>query len=104
MTLIQDTEVATSVPAARARRRSGRDDGRTAFFFLLPSLLGVLLFLVLPIIASLALSFTNWKLLGKPAFVGIQNYVRLFTADPQFWTVLRNTLFFTVEYLVLNII
>lgn len=103
MTLIQDTAVATSAPAARQRRRSGPREGRTAFFFLLPSLLGVLLFLVLPIIASLVLSFTNWKLLGKPAFVGIQNYVRLFTADPQFWTVLRNTLFFTVEYLVLNI-
>lgn len=104
MTLIQDTAVATSAPAMPARRRSGRREGRTAFFFLLPSLLGVLLFLVLPIIASLALSFTNWKLLGKPAFVGFQNYVRLFTADPQFWTVLRNTLFFTIEYLVLNII
>lgn len=110
MTLIQDTPVtssepvATSAPAARQRRRSGPREGRTAFFFLLPSLLGVILFLVLPIIASLVLSFTNWKLLGKPAFVGIQNYVRLFTADPQFWPVLRNTLFFTVEYLVLNII
>jgi len=104
MTLIEDTAVATSAPVTRPRRRSGPREGRTAFFFLLPSLLGVILFLVLPIIASLVLSFTNWKLLGKPAFVGFQNYVRLFTADPQFWTVLRNTLFFTAEYLVLNII
>jgi multiple sugar transport system permease protein len=73
-------------------------------FFLLPSLIGIVLFLVLPILASIALSFTNWQLLGTPRFVGISNYVRLFTTDPQFWTVMRNTIFFTAEYLVLNII
>ena len=53
MTIIQDTAVAASAPAARQRRRSGPRDGRTAFFFLLPSLLGVILFLVVPIIASI---------------------------------------------------
>ena len=92
---------------ARPRPRSRRwfrGEGWTALFFLLPGLIGIVLFLILPILASIALSFTNWQLLGTPRFVGISNYVRLFTTDPQFWTVLRNTLFFTVEYLVLNII
>lgn len=92
--------------AATRKRRSclGAGEGRTAFFFLLPSLIGVTLFLVVPIIASVVLSFTNWKLLGRPEFVGFANYIRLFTVDPQFWPVLRNTLFFTAEYLVLNIV
>jgi len=105
MTIAQETAAETA-PAATTRRRSRLDvrEGRTAFFFLLPSLIGVTLFLVLPIVASIVLSFTNWKLLGKPQFVGVANYVRLFTADPQFWTILRNTLFFTAEYLVLNIV
>ena len=92
---------------ARPRPRSRkwfRGEGWTALFFLLPSLIGIVLFLVLPILASIALSFTNWQLLGTPRFVGISNYVRLFTTDPQFWTVMRNTIFFTAEYLVLNII
>ncbi|MDO9417087.1 carbohydrate ABC transporter permease [Pararhizobium sp.] len=79
-------------------------EARTAFIFLLPSLIGVTLFLILPIIASLVMSFTNWKLLTTPAFVGFQNYTRLFGRDPQFWTTLGNTLFFTLEYLVLNMI
>ncbi len=92
---------------ARPRPRSRkwfRGEGWTALFFLLPGLIGIVLFLVLPILASIVLSFTNWQLLGSARFVGISNYVRLFTTDPQFWTVLRNTLFFTAEYLVLNII
>ena len=92
---------------ARPRPRSRRwfrGEGWTALFFLLPGLIGIVLFLVLPILASIALSFTNWQLLGTPRFVGLSNYVRLFTTDPQFWTVMRNTIFFTVEYLVLNIV
>ena len=97
------TEVADQ-PRARWGNRLERAEARTAFFFLLPGLVGMVLFLVVPIIASVVLSFTNWKLLGTPEFVGVSNYVRLFTADPQFWPVLRNTLFFTAEYLVLNII
>ena len=97
--------IAASRAVTRKRKnRVERGEGRTAFFFLLPSLIGVTLFLVVPIIASVVLSFTNWKLLGQPQFVGFANYIRLFTADPQFWPVLRNTLFFTFEYLVLNII
>lgn len=104
MTIAEETAVTASRNPARRRNRQEVREGRTAFFFLLPSLIGVTLFLVLPILASVALSFTNWKLLGKPAFVGFDNYIRLFTADPQFWPVLRNTLFFTAEYLVLNIV
>ena len=104
MTLVQQTAATVSRPAARHANRQEVQEGRTAFFFLLPSLIGVILFLVVPIIASVVLSFTNWKLLGQPSFVGFANYVRLFTADPQFWPVVRNTLFFTAEYLVLNIV
>ena len=61
-------------------------------------------FMALPILASLALSFTNWQLISTPSFVGLQNYIKLFTVDPAFYTILRNTLFFAVEYLAVNII
>lgn len=104
MAALQESTVTAGAPVRKRRSRLDAGEGRTAFFFLLPSLIGVTLFLVFPIIASVVLSFTNWKLLGQPAFVGFANYVRLFTADPQFWPVLRNTLFFTAEYLVLNIV
>lgn len=85
-------------------RRFLRPDTQTAILFLLPSFLGFIAFMAMPILASLALSFTNWQLISTPSFAGFRNYVRLFTVDPAFYTVLRNTLFFAVEYLTLNII
>lgn len=103
MTLGKHTAVTTR-QKARAKRWFRAGEGWTAFFFLLPGLIGILLFLVLPILASIVLSFTNWQLLGTPRFVGFSNYSRLFTTDPQFWTVMRNTIFFTIEYLILNIV
>jgi multiple sugar transport system permease protein len=91
------------VPRTR-RRRAFRAEGRAAFWFLLPSLLGFLAFLLFPLVASLALSFTNWQLLNPPKFLGLANYIRLFTVDPSFWRALLNTVFYTAEYLVLNIV
>ncbi|HEX3349434.1 MAG TPA: sugar ABC transporter permease [Acetobacteraceae bacterium] len=85
------------------RRRRSRDLG-TAALFLLPSLLGLLAFLVLPLFASFVLSFTNWQVMGTTRFVGVANYVRLATVDPVFWHVLGVTLMFTAEYLALNIV
>ncbi|WGF87783.1 carbohydrate ABC transporter permease [Marinivivus vitaminiproducens] len=80
-----------------------RSDPWTALWFLLPSLLGLILFLVVPLVASLVLSFTNWQIIGQARFVGFSNYVNLTTRDPIFWQVVANTVLFTVEYLLLNI-
>ncbi len=85
-----------------SRRRRG--DATTAALFLAPGLLGLTLFLLLPLAASLALSFTNWQVMGETSFIGLANYRRLFTADPVFWGVLATTLAYTAEYLVLNIV
>ncbi len=80
-----------------------RQDARAAIWFLLPSLSGLVLFLVVPLVASFVLSFTNWQLLAPPRFVGLHNYIRLFTVDPTFKQILGNTILYTAEYLVLNI-
>ncbi len=91
-------------PDATRRRRRPRGDLGTAICFLLPSLCGLLAFLILPLLASLLLSFSNWQIIGSPSFVGFSNYVTLFTRDPVFWEVFGNTLLYTAEYLVLNIV
>src|SRR5882757_546716 len=88
---------------APRRRRRHRDLG-TAALFLLPGLLGLTLFLLVPLVASLLLSFSNWQVMGETRFVGVANYVRLATTDPIFWQVFGVTLSYTAEYLVLNII
>jgi multiple sugar transport system permease protein len=101
-TALTDDDAVVTTAARHRRRRWG--DLPTAFWFLLPSLLGFLAFMLIPLVASFVLSFTNWQLLAPPQFVGLDNYVRALTRDPAFWQVLTNTLFYTVEYLVLNIV
>ena len=59
--------------------------------FLAPSLLGLIVFTLIPIIASLGLSFTDWNLLSPPKFVGLQNFRDIF-ADGVLWISLTNTL------------
>ncbi|AJY48095.1 carbohydrate ABC transporter permease [Martelella endophytica] len=100
---MSQTEIRTR-PAGRRRHRLFNTEAHTALVFLLPSFLGLLIFLILPIAASLALSFSNWSLLSEPRFVGLSNYIRLLTVDPAFFNVLGNTLFFTVEYVILNLV
>ena len=89
--------------AGRPRRRRRSDLG-TAAVFLAPSLVGLTLFLIVPLAASLLLSFSNWTVMGEPRFVGLANYIRLATADPVFWKVVGVTLTYTAEYLVLNLV
>ncbi len=70
--------------------------------FLGPSLIGMLVFTVGPIVASFGLSFTNWDLLRPPRLVGASNYAAMMT-DAEFWRTLRNTLTFLVGYIPLVI-
>lgn len=66
-------------------------------FFLAPSLTGMLVFIVYPIIASIGVSLTDWTLPREPNFVGLANFQTLFN-DPKFWTALRYTVLFIVMY------
>lgn len=60
------------------------------YLFISPWIIGLILFTVGPILASLVLSFTNWDLLGTPEWVGTEQYTRLFT-DRLFWQSLKVT-------------
>jgi ABC-type sugar transport system permease subunit len=83
-----------AVSAAAADRRRIR----TAFAFLLPSLLGVLLFLVIPVIFVIVLSLTQWNLLTPIRWVGFSNHVNIFKYDG-----FGHSLLVTLYYVVLNI-
>lgn len=80
-------------PVERSSTRRNRRVLRTlltAYGFLLPNLLGFLLFTFLPVIAALLISFTDWDLLQPAKWVGFSNYRRL-AVDPLFHEVLWNT-------------
>lgn len=83
--------------------KSARRESLTALVFLLPSLLGMTIFVFIPLVWSFVMSFTDWSLISSPKFVGFKNFSKLFVTDPTFWTSVTNTLWFTVEFVVLNI-
>lgn len=66
--------------------------GDWKYLFLLPWLLGFLGFTLGPFLTSLFLSFTNYDLFRAPDWVGLDNYIRMFTADRRFWQTVTVTL------------
>jgi multiple sugar transport system permease protein len=68
--------------------------------FLLPSLLGLAIFTLVPIVSSLGLTLFDWDLLTAPKFVGLDNFNNLFH-DSTFWEALTHTLGFILGYIPL---
>lgn len=66
-------------------------------FFLAPSLLGLMVFIILPIMSSFWYAFNNWNLLSPPEFIGLDNFNELLS-DKDFWQALRNTVMFIGMY------
>lgn len=69
---------------------------RHYYILMAPFMVIFFVFTVLPVIASLGISFTYFNILEKPRFIGWQNYSRLFLNDDVFLTAIRNTLYFAV--------
>lgn len=63
-----------------------------AYLFLLPSFLGFFVFIVLAVVMSLGISFSDWGLTGWKGFAGLKNYQALLR-DPIFWQTVYNTIF-----------
>ena len=87
----------TSTRSAPTRRRR-KDDTKLALLFIAPASVGLLVFLVWPLLTGLYYSFTEYTTLTPPTWVGLENYRRLL-ADPVFW----NSLKVTVLYVLINI-
>jgi multiple sugar transport system permease protein len=82
--------------SAKPRRgRMAKKEERAAFLFASPWLLGMILFVAGPILASVALSLTNWNLISSPRFIGTENYAYMID-DHNFWQSIRVTLTYTV--------
>jgi multiple sugar transport system permease protein len=66
------------------------------YIFILPFIIGFLCFTILPILASLVLSFTKYDVLSPPKFIGLTNYAEMFIKDPLFWKSLGVTFYYTL--------
>ncbi len=65
------------------------------FFFILPAIIGMLVFRVGPILTSFVMAFTDWSPFGSPSFIGLGNFDYLFEAESEFYEILRNTLLYS---------
>ena len=68
-----------------------------------PWLLGFVLYVLGPMIASLGFSFTRWDLLTPAKFAGFRNYEKMFTRDPLFWQSLKVTVIYSAVYVPLEL-
>jgi len=75
-----------------------KSDFWTAIPFLAPALLGLAVFILIPGLRGVYLSFTEYNIFRDPEFIGLENYERML-ADPVFW----NALWVTLQYVVINI-
>ncbi len=89
---------------ARRRGSLAKAEGRQALGFATPALAGLAVFTVVPVVLSIVMSFFDWPTFGEKTFIGIDNYIRLFTSSPDFWPALRNTAVFTILYVPLNVV
>ena len=92
-------------PDFRSKRsRLERKEGRSAVWFILPWIVGALLFTVGPIIVSLLMSFANWDVIQPAAYRGLGNYQEAVSSDPRFWTTVKVTAIYTAVSVPLGII
>lgn len=73
------------------------------WIFILPALLGTIVFIIIPVFCSFGLSFAKWDLLNPIEFVGFQNYKEIFN-EPVFFKILINTIVFAVSTSLFGVI
>ena len=74
--------------------KSGRkkmSNMKAGYILLLPWLIGFFGMYLIPMLMSVFYSFTNYNLLNEPRFIGLDNYIRMFTQDDMFYQALKVT-------------
>src|SRR5215470_5447461 len=100
------TSVAHAAPAARARSQPSklhREQVLWAYIFLLPWIIGLIVFVSGPILFSLGLSFFNYTLGSEISFVGLANWIKAFTGDDLFWPSITRTFLYTAIVVPLSV-
>jgi multiple sugar transport system permease protein len=81
-----------------------RRDLVEGYIFILPVVLGLIFFTFGPMLASLYFSFTNYPILKAPEWVGLANFIQLFTAEQWFWPAVKVTVLYAVIQVPLGIV
>jgi len=74
------------------------------YLFIMPVILGLIIFTIGPMIASFYFSFTKFPILQSPEWVGLDNYVKMLTQERYFWQAVRVTVVYAVTAVPLGIL
>ena len=75
----------------------------TPYLFILPALIIVLVFRLLPVLQAARMSFYRWSIAGPLEFIGLRNYLRIFI-DPKFYQSLGNTFWYVLGVVPVTIV
>jgi multiple sugar transport system permease protein len=83
----------------QVQKRSRRKliEAITAYCFIIPDFLGLVIFVIIPIVYAIVISFYQWDLISDKIFIGLDNYLRMFK-DADWWMSLGRTLKLTLIY------
>ena len=101
---VTQVDVGQSQSSAATQRRWHRFAGgrlawheaKWGYFFILPWVLGFIIFQIGPMLASLYFSFTEYNVLRPPVWRGLANYQFMFDGDPRFWKSLSVTFYYVI--------
>src|SRR5438105_4101460 len=98
-----------AIPVLTGTRRAGRSalrrrEERAGWLFVLPWVLGLVIFIAYPVIATFYLSLADYNIIQPPRWIGLQNYATMFTSDPDFWTAVGNSAYYAVISVVLGLV
>src|SRR5688572_6838206 len=100
-------QLAGSLPGMRpvGRRMSvaRRREALQGYLYITPWIIGFLVFVAGPLVASLYYSFTYYPLLQDPSWIGLQNYTTALFKDRIFWLSVQRTLLWAVTTVPLGI-
>lgn len=83
-------------PLKDRKNRDSTSENAVFFMIMLPFMALFFLFNILPVLASMVLSFFDYDMVSSPIFVGLDNYLRMFSGDETFTKVLGNTIKFSI--------
>jgi multiple sugar transport system permease protein len=93
------------MPASwRQMTRQARRQALEGYLSISPWIIGFVLYSLGPILASVYFSFTEWSIVRPPQWLGLGNYIRMFTRDPLFWQALKVTSYFVLLSVPLKLV
>ena len=92
------------IPLSQWTKSLRAKEAIAGYLFLSPWLLGIILFIVGPMMTSGFLSFTRYDIVNPPEFVGLKNFIEIFTKDRLFWPSMMRTFRYALIVVPLSLV